>query len=67
MRRYVQTHRPYWWARNVSTEPPPVPAGQTVRFRIQKIRAGKVWFAVKTFDEQSNVSPLSNVVEVELP
>jgi len=60
------THRAFWWGQNVTNEPGPVPAGQTVRFRIEGLQTGKVWFAVKTFDDESNVSPLSNVVEAEV-
>jgi hypothetical protein len=64
--RQMDTHRAFWWARNVSVEPHPVPAGQTVRFRIEGIQTGNAWFAVKTFDEESNVSELSNVVQVDV-
>jgi hypothetical protein len=60
------THRAFWWARNVSVEPPPVPAGQSVRFRVEGVPAETTWFAVKVFDDQSNVSKLSNVEEVEV-
>ena len=60
------THRAFWWARNVTVEPRPVPAGKTVQFRIEGIQTGNVWFAIKAFDEQSNVSQLSNVVRVDV-
>lgn len=60
------THRAFWWARNVSSEPPPVPAGRKVAFRIDELPEGKVWFAMKSFDKTSNISELSNVVEVDI-
>jgi hypothetical protein len=60
------THRAFWWAHNIAGEPAPVPAGQKVRFQFEGLPAGRLHFAVKSFDEQGNISDLSNVVEAEI-
>jgi hypothetical protein len=40
--------------------------GTKVRFRLDGLPAGRLSFAVKSFDEESNISDLSNVVELEI-
>jgi len=60
------THRAFWWAHNYGGEPRGVPAGRKVSFMLkQKMKPGKTWFALKSYDEESNISELSNVVLVE--
>jgi len=60
------THRAFWWARNVASEPAPVEAGRRATVRIEGLKPGRLWFAVKAFDEASNISALSNVVAAEV-
>ena len=60
------TQRAFWWGQNVPNEPQPVPAGRKVRVRLASLPAGRLYFAVKSFDDESNISDLSNVVEVEI-
>ena len=60
------THRAFWWAENVADEPKPLPAGSRVSFEIAGLEPGKLYFAVKSFDEAMNISALSNVVEAEV-
>jgi chitodextrinase len=46
-------------------EPAPLPAGTQQTFTVQGLTQGTTyWFALKTADEASNISPLSNVVSI---
>jgi PcRGLX-like protein central beta sandwich domain len=53
-------------ALNVNGEPLPAPAGQAETFEIKELTPGKYWFAIKSFDAAGNISPISNIVEVEI-
>jgi len=64
--RQKDTHRAFWWGQNVPDEPGTIPAGQKVRFRLEGLPTGRLYFAVKSFDDERNISDLSNVVEVEI-
>ena len=61
----TKTHRAFWWARNVPDEPKPTGGGRTA-FEIAGLKPGEHWFAVKSYDAARNISPLSNVVRVEV-
>jgi hypothetical protein len=60
------THRAFWWGQNVPDEPGAVPAGQKVCLRLEGLPAGRLYFAVKSYDDESNISDLSNVAEVTI-
>jgi len=60
------THRAFWWGQNVPDEPGAVSAGQKVRFQLAGLPAGRLYFAVKSFDDESNISDLSNIAEIDI-
>jgi hypothetical protein len=55
-------------ATQVTGAPVPVPSGNSQAYAIQNLQpATTYWFALKTLDETNNVSPISNVPEVNTP
>jgi hypothetical protein len=56
----------FYQASNVAGEPSPSPAGRRERFDLAGLEPGRYWIAVKSFDAASNMSDISNVVEVEV-
>ena len=60
------THVAFWGCENVSDEPKPATAGGKESYTFQKLAPGTHWFAIKTRDEVSNQSPISNVVRLEV-
>lgn len=60
------THVSWWWATNATAEPEPAAPGSKQTFTLAGLKPGTYHFAVKTWDEAANVSPISTVVEVEV-
>jgi len=58
-----RTHITFWGSENVADEPAPAPAGTKQRY-VLKAKPGTYYVAMKTRDECSNQSGLSNVVKV---
>ncbi len=58
--------RAFWAAYNAKREPMPGPAGAKQEMTVGKLPAGKVRFAIKSWDGSENVSQLSNVAEVNV-
>ncbi len=56
-----------WWAaKNASGEPVPSTGGSREEFVLDGLGTGAYYFAVRSYDEASNLSPLSNVVRIDL-
>ncbi|MHC4917611.1 MAG: hypothetical protein ACYTGB_19215, partial [Planctomycetota bacterium] len=58
--------RAFWQALNVRGEPEPAAAGAKQEMIVEKVPAGKTWFAIKSWDAADNASGLSNVAEIEV-
>lgn len=58
--------RSWWFAANLADEPAPGKPGSALRFLVKDLPAGTHYFALKSRDDSSNESPLSNVVTVEI-
>jgi hypothetical protein len=56
----------FWAAENIDGEPAPSPAGHGETCLLDGQTPGRVFFALKTWDDDSNMSELSNVVCVEV-
>ena len=63
----MQTHITFWGSTNVADEPAPAAAGTRQRHTIRGLAPGAYSFALKSRDECSNQSPISNVVRVTVP
>jgi len=59
--------RAFWAARNLPGAPAPARAGTKQRMIVEGLPPGRVYLAVKTWDDADNVSDLSNVVVVDRP
>ena len=57
--------RAFWAADNLAGEPVPRRAGAKESMVVANLPVGKVYLAVKTWDDAENVSQLSNVVVAE--
>lgn len=53
----------WWMATNLKAEPSPGPAGRRERFMVTGVPQGARYFAVRSFDDSCNRSPLGSVVE----
>ncbi|HUU23507.1 MAG TPA: hypothetical protein VM389_13325, partial [Phycisphaerae bacterium] len=62
----MDTHITFWGSDNVANEPAPKQAGAKQSYVVKGLAPGKHWFAIKSRDECSNQSPISNVVAVEV-
>jgi len=62
----MHTHITFWGAENVADEPAPQPAGRRETYTIKDLAPATHWFALKSRDECSNQSAISNVVSVEV-
>jgi len=60
------THASWWSAVNAEGEPQPAAAQTKQSMRLRGLKAGTHHIAIKTWDEAPNVSPISNVVTVEV-
>ncbi|MHC4400620.1 MAG: hypothetical protein ACYTG0_13170 [Planctomycetota bacterium] len=60
------THVTFWGSENVADEPAPESAGTRQSHVFKGVKAGKYYFALKSRDERSNQSPISNVVAVDV-
>jgi len=60
------THITFWGSTNVPDEPAPKPAGTRQSYTVRRLKPGKYYFALKSRDDRSNQSPISNVVEAEI-
>ncbi|HET6429112.1 MAG TPA: hypothetical protein VFJ30_11915, partial [Phycisphaerae bacterium] len=60
------THITFWGSTNVSDEPAPAAAGTKQSHTVRGLAPGEYWFAIKSRDECSNQSSISNVVEAEV-
>ncbi len=56
----------FWQGVNLAGEPAPEAAGAKQEMTVEKLPAGKLFFAVKSWDAARNMSELSNVVEVQV-
>ncbi len=56
-----------WWAGyNVTGEPAPAAGGSAQSMVVENVPAGVRHFAVRSYDDSSNQSPLSNIAKVEV-
>jgi hypothetical protein len=56
-----------WWrAINVQGEPDPLASGREVRFVLHGVPHGNWYFGLRSFDDSSNRSKMSNLVQVEV-
>ena len=53
----------WWMTANVTGEPAPQAAGAKESFAVTGVPAGAKYFALVSFDDSSNRSPISNVAE----
>ncbi len=58
-------YRNWWRAANCTGEPKPAAPGQKEKFTVSEVPKGAVWFAIRSFDESQNRSPISNVVKAK--
>ena len=57
----------WWMAKNVSGEPPPLPSRTLVRFTLPALPQGARYFALVSFDDSMNRSPMSNLAQPRPP
>jgi hypothetical protein len=62
----VDTHVNWWAATNLADEPMPASPGQSQEFTLKNLESGTYYFAIRSYDEASNISPLSNIDSVSL-
>ncbi len=56
-----------WWAaNNAAGEPVPSGVGAQEKMVLDGLGAGTYYFAVRSYDESSNIAPISNVVRIEV-
>ena len=56
-----------WWiTHNVRGEPAPGAPGKREEFTVENLPAGTCYFAMRSFDAESNRSDMSNVIKVEV-
>jgi hypothetical protein len=60
------THITFWGSTNVDDEPMPQPAGSKQNYTINGLKPGRYYFALKSRDECSNQSPISNIIAVDV-
>jgi hypothetical protein len=60
------SHITFWGAENIANEPAPAEAGKKESFIVKGLTNGPCFFALKTRDECSNQSLISNIASVEV-
>ena len=65
-RAFHVRQRAFWSTLNLKGEPKPSKAGSRESFEVKGLEAGIWYLALKTWDGGPNMSPLSNVVRVEV-
>jgi len=61
---FSATQRTFWSAKNVDKISNKMPAGQQVQYTVYGLSKDTYYFAIKAYDENDNVSELSNVIRV---
>lgn len=59
------SHTNWWAANNIEGEPISIPSGSTAALTIQGLPAGRYYFAVRSFDDSSNMSAISNLAHID--
>ena len=60
------TYSNWWAAENVEHEPKPGEAGSTETMTISGIEPGIKYFAIRSYDSESNISQLSNIASLKM-
>ncbi len=64
---HMESDMQWWQAANIPNEPAPLPPHTLDLFVIKGLEVGKTYFfAIRTYDEVDNLSPISNIAHITL-